>query len=628
MFRSLVATIATFSLALLAVPVAAQQSSASAQNPQLGQVSGTAAAAATGTPPRIFGVDAVAIDLATVSIQMLPNGKQALKVSNLGSSGCDGVSIAAPHDGVESMSVTFEPTTTALPTETVSVEFDAMVDGAAPVLVGTVDLRLQSHPVDGDVWHLSVDSSPLGAASHTVSIMDQGYLSQTISLAAGDELIIGAYPKETYYFENIDDPENSVFVCIVLEKPSKIVGIQHGGGGTTPLNVMATALKCVADIQTPNTLELTEMRVLSADTGEIYLSGISQGFAGAQITGTDEALVEHTAGKLKVSNLGSSGCDGFSISPGGNGGGQSADGGSLLFDPLNNGGVIPPGATFTVKLAATVQGELHEDFASIKATKDPLVAMDRIEFGCDPNMVGVTWFYELYLAGQLVVQGDPTLIQSFTMGNHLDSLNGVYYGNGPPAMGDMDGDGIALTMAGPQTANIDGMVYQCDELRLVIPDSEAWRVSAINAVVIEATDLGEFSVTTALDKATPKLNLGHLQVFRGHVTILKEPLSLGGSMEVGSTSALMLDDAPAGQFGILFLSLDVNPTSLKGASLITFPIWAMLNLFTDQTGGIDLPFVWPQGIPAGFELYAQIATTGSSPGGPVWMSNGIALIGQ
>lgn len=125
----------------------------------------------------------------------------------------------------------------------------------------------------------------------------------------------------------------------------------------------------------------------------------------------------------------------------------------------------------------------------------------------------------------------------------------------------------------------------------------------------------------------PKLSLGKGHHKRGHVTVLKEPLSLGGSMQAGKMSAIMIDDGPPNEPGILFLSLDVNPVPFKGDTLMTFPIWLMLSIATDQTGGLDLPFVWPQGIPAGFRLYAQVATTTSLPGSP-WVSNALELIAQ
>jgi hypothetical protein len=152
---------------------------------------------------------------------------------------------------------------------------------------------------------------------------------------------------------------------------------------------------------------------------------------------------------LKISNLGSSGCDGVSIDNGDGGGpGQSIDGGSLVLAPLSAGGAVLPGATFSVTIDAFVQGSEHEGFASITATKGADGAMDILEFGCDPNLVNVVWYYQYLLDGQVVAQGDPNDVQIFQVGNYFDLLSEVRFGNGPASEDGLDGDGISEIMVG------------------------------------------------------------------------------------------------------------------------------------------------------------------------------------
>ena len=610
------------SLALLALPVAAQQGAGAA-----GPIQAAGSAALLGQPTRIFGIDALPIDNATLSIVTQPDGSTTLEVGNLGSSGCDGVSIALPDDGVELVAIAMDPTTMTQPTEVVTVGFDASVDGGAPARAATVTARLGSDPVVGDVWACSVDSAPLGAQTHTLSIRDEGWFHQSLTLGPGDEVIVEAYPKEVYYVENLDDPQNAVFVCIVFAAPTQVLRVDHAGGGSTQLDLQATSLQFVADLAAPPTsLEITGLQLQSADTGELTVSNIAQGFQGGAFTGTDQALLGENGGIIKVSNLGSSGCDGVSIDMGdGQGPGTSIDGGRLDLAPLASGGPVPTGATFEVIVDATVQGEQHDGFASIKCTKGVPGSFDTLEFGCDPKLVAVTWFYELRLAGQLVASGDPASVASFSADRFLDGLAGIAFGNGADAIGDMDGDGISDIAVSPSVASVDGSLYLFDELRLVMDASQAWKVSAITQVTLQATLLPEFSITQYVDKATPKLNLGATHR-RGHVTILKEPLSLGGPLTEGHVSALMLDDGPPNQPGIVCLGLAANPTSLKGTTVMPVPFLAVLEFSTDATGGIDLPFVWPAGIPAGFQLFSQVVTVDPFPGAKVWGSNAIQMI--
>ena len=78
-----------------------------------------------------------------------------------------------------------------------------------------------------------------------------------------------------------------------------------------------------------------------------------------------------------------------------------------------------------------------------------------------------------------------------------------------------------------------------------------------------------------------------------------------GTLSVGQQGALTLTDARPGALAVLFVSFTAAPTPFFSGTLIPVPPQLELSLFTDGAGEIALPFVWPAGLPAGFDIYLQ-----------------------
>lgn len=563
---------------------------------------------------RVFGFDAAPIDQAQLSLDQTPDGKLALKISNLGSSGCDGVSIAPPPpEGADSLEVTCEPTDPALPIQQFTFTAQGEIAGN-PLPLNQASIIHRDDPLLFDHWSLTLDASFLGGSAHDLRLFDEASEVGALLLPDGDELLLRAHPETVRVAADGS-------LSLAWHDAQEVIGVLSGGQ-LTPLDLSVTDIRCTTDGLVPQGTLLTALYVQCADTGDLLVSGASLGVAGAHATGTDLALLEKKGGKLKISNLGSSGCDGVSIAPGGGlGSGASAAGGELLLTPPGANGPLGAGALLQASLAAQVQGSLHEQFAGLTLTRVAPGTPDRLDFGCDPDMVLTTWFYECRLGGQLVASGDPTALQIALVDSAFETLDGITFGTATAGGAEQ---GLALHFAQPVVASFDGQAVQADEIRLLLPAGEAWRVSDCAALTVECDGIPSLEVASVHAEATPFANMGYGHGFRGHVTILKNHLSGGGPMTGGSASAVMLHDAPPSEPAGLFLSTASLPTPFKGGTLITLPIVSLIFLGTDASGGLDIPFVWPQGLPAGLDVFAQVAVN-ETANQTTWISDGLRL---
>lgn len=274
---------------------------------------------------------------------------------------------------------------------------------------------------------------------------------------------------------------------------------------------------------------------------------------------------------------------------------------------------------------AGVQGELHAAFAGATLTRGAPGSPDSLALACDPDLLQLYWDYSCSLAGQVVASGDPANVQTFTLDGAFEHLVQVQAGNG--LAGALEAEGLSLHFDAPIAALIDGSPHQLDTVTLSLAASEAWRVSDVLALNVQGDALGAMTATAWSDESTPAVDVGKEKHWRGHVTVLKSSLTLGGSMQTGKTSAVMLHDYPANEPGGVFLGLAAQPTPFKGGFLVPVPLLSLLFINTDASGGVDLPFVWPSGIPVGFEFYAQAAVR-ETPPQEIWITNALRITSQ
>jgi Protein of unknown function (DUF642) len=100
-------------------------------------------------------------------------------------------------------------------------------------------------------------------------------------------------------------------------------------------------------------------------------------------------------------------------------------------------------------------------------------------------------------------------------------------------------------------------------------------------------------------------------------------LAGAGTLAAGSAGSLSLTLARPSSTAVLFMSLSSTPTPFKGGTLIPIPPLLTLSMFTNGSGGIVLPFVWPSGMPAGTSIYFQYAIQDAAAVKGVALSNGL-----
>jgi len=100
-------------------------------------------------------------------------------------------------------------------------------------------------------------------------------------------------------------------------------------------------------------------------------------------------------------------------------------------------------------------------------------------------------------------------------------------------------------------------------------------------------------------------------------------LAGAGTLAAGSAGSLSLTLARPSSTAVLFISLASTPTPFKGGILIPVPVVLTLNLFTNGSGGIVLPFVWPSGMPPETSIYFQYAIQDAAAVQGVALSNGL-----
>jgi hypothetical protein len=99
-----------------------------------------------------------------------------------------------------------------------------------------------------------------------------------------------------------------------------------------------------------------------------------------------------------------------------------------------------------------------------------------------------------------------------------------------------------------------------------------------------------------------------------------------GTLVGGSAGSLSLTSAKPSSPALLFLSLTSTPAPFKGGVLVPVPPLLTVNLATNASGGIALPFTWPSGVPAATSLYFQYAIQDAAAINGVALSNALKAV--
>lgn len=589
--------------------------------PALAQVSGSPSVNAFGFAPSAEGA-------ATLSTLAQPNGDLRLTVSNIGSSGLDGVRFAIGGDGADGFAARGVAPTTDDGGETLVWTVSGEVNGGPEGTLGTLSLENVLDPVLGSRWHLSSDNSALGlGGSYTLRAKDGARTTLELSgLTSADEIVLETLPGSVAYLDNLGSSgKDGVAWTVTFDTAMQLFSIDRAIG-SSGYDIQATALELVPEnTGALQTMTVTHAEGHFADTGDVVISGAGLNVFDQWISGNGEAQVYKLGTQVDVVYLGSSGCDGQSIVGGGDGGGGEGSSTSKIsgtFAPLDAAGTLQAGAQCFVMLDAVVEGEPHEDFMAMTFTKGPPGNLDRATLSCDPDMLQAWWDYEYCLAGAVVSSGQMAN-QLFEIDKCFDTQLTVEASTDPAG-----GELLSVQFATATTASVDGNPFTIDEVRLRLSAADAVFVSDKIQLSVDVNAGPGLTCLAMATEATPQLSMGAGHGFRGHVTILKWSLTGGGPLTGGSLNGVSLADAPESSLCGLFLGFAATPTPFKKGLLVPVPVAELFILQTDANGKVNIPFAWPQGIPAGIPTYAQFVVNQVGPPPLIWFSNALELNSQ
>ena len=94
-----------------------------------------------------------------------------------------------------------------------------------------------------------------------------------------------------------------------------------------------------------------------------------------------------------------------------------------------------------------------------------------------------------------------------------------------------------------------------------------------------------------------------------------------GTLAAGGEGTLSLTSAEPFSPALLFVSLDSFPTPSLGGQLMAWPFTHALQLATNASGALKLPYTWPSGMPAGTSVWLQFAVKDPASPHGVSLSN-------
>lgn len=99
-----------------------------------------------------------------------------------------------------------------------------------------------------------------------------------------------------------------------------------------------------------------------------------------------------------------------------------------------------------------------------------------------------------------------------------------------------------------------------------------------------------------------------------------------GAMSGGSNNTMNLSNAKANSLCILFVTVGTNtPTPFAGGTIATIPVTTLVVLNTGPSGAVPIPFVFPNGVPAGTPLTFQYGIDDSAAVQNVALSNALQV---
>ncbi|MFT7669595.1 MAG: hypothetical protein ACI8X5_002300 [Planctomycetota bacterium] len=304
-------------------------------------------------------------------LSLSPTGQ--LQVDNLGSSGLDGVRCSLPGSDGARVAPDFQ----LAPNEHCTFIANAIVQGSPTTAALALTLEGQARP-SGTT--LQPDFSAIGEQTYGMRVFENGQLAYEQSGLAGPSTLTnqaGGDSVPQYIYTVVGSGSSQYLNCVIWDGT-----VIPPGGNPIDCDVVELFVSN-SPVQGIESLDLTV-----SGPSSIVLASEEMYFLDQFVSGLDNGLLVPTSGKLKVSNLGSSGCDGFSIAPGPGDATEVA----MQMDPIDAG--QNPGGEVTFECV---------DASGNSDAIDVLAIGNEWLFSPNFSQLGtIEYTLELYLQGQLV----------------------------------------------------------------------------------------------------------------------------------------------------------------------------------------------------------------------------------
>ena len=342
------------------------------------------------------GLPHAALGTALIANQ-LDHGSNWLVVSNLGSSGQDGVSIALPSNLTHWDAHWLNPE--ASQTLPVGAYIKQQIIGTAGAVSNGVLETVQVTKAGTSNYVISADFSPIGASTRTVEVYNGANLvarvtgqsgpvcAISVSISASASAGAGCCPFYAYV-----DVDFGVSVSLAISGGPNVVGdrlvvIPEGG----------------SSVSFPVTMQITASQIPSLT---ITSEDVTLTYAGLSSTALGNASISSAFGPLTVANLGSSGQDGVSFALPSN-----LPGLDIVWSPALSNNALPVGAYIRQQIVGTANGVNNGVLGTMTMTKQCAVCNgSNWVVSADFSPVGATTYtVQAYRNGVLVAQatGQP-----------------------------------------------------------------------------------------------------------------------------------------------------------------------------------------------------------------------------
>jgi hypothetical protein len=362
-----------------------------------------------------------------------------LVVSNLTSGGQDGVTVTLPP-GAVGMAFSCPPAGGSNPPP-VGTFFQGQVvglaSGSANVVLGTATVTYSG----SNTYSLAADYSPLGASNYTVEAYSHGILVGQSSGGSGEVFATG------------EDPPNTLDVRWVGTVPVISHSIHWSAATTVTFNAGGgvTCDEVIISPQNPvSSGPPTAFQIVAAGVSSFTLDSENASFVYQGLTNTSvhHASVAMVGSSEVISNLGSSGQDGLSISlP------SYLTGLVVSTEPLDPSNSLPDGAYIQEQLVGTANGITNGVLATATVTK---AGTSNYVIAADFSAMGASSYTaQAYYEGDFVAQVSAKNGASAAQANQMSPRED--FENNQMTVGWAPG-GCLLT--------IGGAVVNCDQLYL------------------------------------------------------------------------------------------------------------------------------------------------------------------